>query len=73
MAAQCRYECRAFEAPFADEPIGVEEICPVAAFQAWLKNNEPIPKEGRLAEFGLTSEGVERKIYTPLELHAPGQ
>ena len=60
-------------APFEDEPISEEETRAVTASKAWLENNEPIPNEDVLAEFGLTSEDFERMGRTPLEPHAPGQ
>ena len=60
-------------APFEDEPISEEETRAVAASKAWLKNNEPIPHEDVLAEFGLTGEDFARMGRTPLEPHAPGQ
>ncbi len=60
-------------APFEDEPISEEETRAVAASKAWLKNNEPIPNEDMLAEFGLTGEEFERMGRTQLEPNTPGQ
>src|SRR5579859_2626882 len=58
-------------APYEDEPISEEENLAVAASKAWLKENEPIPNEEVLAEFGLTAEDFERTGRTPLEPHGP--
>jgi hypothetical protein len=53
-------------APYEDELISEEEQLAVAASEAWLKENEPIPHEEVLAEFGLTAEDFERMGRTPL-------
>jgi hypothetical protein len=60
-------------APYEDEPISEEENLAVAASKAWLKDNEPIPHEQVLAEYGLTLEDFERMGRTPLEPHGPGR
>ncbi|MGO9316971.1 MAG: hypothetical protein ACLPXT_02905 [Terracidiphilus sp.] len=60
-------------APFEDEPISEEENLAVAASKAWLRNNDPIPNEDVLAEFGLTGEDFERMGRTPLEPQTLGQ
>jgi hypothetical protein len=57
-------------APYDDEPISEEEQLAVAASKAWLKENDPIPNEKVLAEFGLTAEDFERMGWTP---HGPGE
>ena len=61
------------DAPYDDEPIGEDEKFAVAASKAWLENNQPIPNEDVLADFGLTDEDFQRMGRTPLETHAPGQ
>jgi hypothetical protein len=53
-------------APLEDEPISEEETLAVAASKAWLKDNEPIPHEDVLTEFGLNSEEFARMGRTPL-------
>ena len=55
------------KAPFEDEPISEEENLSVAASKEWLKNNQPIPNENVLAEFGLSKEEFERMGRTPLD------
>jgi len=60
-------------APCEDEPISEEETRAAATSKAWLKNNEPIPNEEVLAEFGLSTEDFERMGQTPLEPHSSGQ
>jgi hypothetical protein len=62
-----------FNAPYDDEPISEEENRAVAASKEWLKHNDPIPHEEILAEFGLTSEDLDRMARTPLEPHGTGQ
>lgn len=61
------------KAPFEDEPISEEENQAVAASKAWLKNNQPIPNEHILAEFGLSQEDFERMGRTPLDPHESGK
>jgi hypothetical protein len=61
------------KAPFEDEPISEEENLAVAASKAWLKNNQPIPNENVLAEFGLNKEDFERMGRTPLDPHGSGK
>jgi hypothetical protein len=54
-------------APYEDETISEEETQAVANSEAWLENNEPIPNEVVLAEFGLTEEDFERMGRAPFE------
>jgi hypothetical protein len=61
------------KAPFEDEPISEEENLTVAASKAWLKNNQPIPNENILSEFGLSKEDFERMGRTPLDPHESGK
>jgi hypothetical protein len=60
------------KAPFEDEPISEEEELAVAASKAWLKNNQPIPNENVIAEFGLSNEEFERMGRTPLDPRGSG-
>jgi len=54
-------------APIEDEPISEEETLAVTASKEWLKNNQPIPNEDVLAEFGLDAQDFERMGRTPLD------
>jgi hypothetical protein len=49
-----------------DEVIGAEEERAVAEARAWRRENQPIPNEEVLAEFGLTQNDFDRLGQTPL-------
>ena len=53
-------------APIDDEPVSDEEQRTAAESREWLKNNEAIPHEELLAEFGLTSDDFQRLGRTPI-------
>jgi hypothetical protein len=61
------------KAPFEDESISEEENLAVSASKAWLKNNQPIPNENVLSEFGLSKEDFERMGRTPLDPNESGK
>ena len=48
-------------APMDDEPLTAEEIRALDESREWLKQNEGIPHEKVLAEFGITQEEIEAK------------
>jgi hypothetical protein len=48
-------------APIDDEPITEAERQAVAEADEWLKHNKPIPFEDVLADFGLTTEDLEKQ------------
>jgi hypothetical protein len=48
-------------APVDDEPLTEAERLAVAEADEWLKHNKPIPFEDVLADFGLTTEDLEKQ------------
>lgn len=61
------------KAPEEDEPISEEETFAAEASKTWLKNNQPIPHQDVLADFGLSEEDFERLGNTPLGPHGSGK
>lgn len=55
--------------PADDEPFADEDRLSIAEADEWLKQNEPIPLETILSDFGLTSSDWERmaKVRSPEE------
>ncbi|HME07642.1 MAG TPA: hypothetical protein VKG25_11345 [Bryobacteraceae bacterium] len=59
-------QASAILAPLDDEPFTEEDRQAVAEADAWLKQNEPIPLENILADFGLTKTDWDTMAKTPL-------
>jgi hypothetical protein len=62
-------------APYDDEPVSEEEAREIAEGRVSLARDEGIPNEEVQAEFGLTTEDLERMGRTPLDPdpHDPGR